>query len=61
MVNTDRVIDFGSLMGLYIAVFFVVSQALSLGLFGEQPSPSLLVGGTLIVAGGMVIHLGGGT
>lgn len=45
-------------MGLYTAVFFVVSQLMSLALFGERPLPSLLLGGALIVAGGLVIQLG---
>ena len=58
VVNTSRLIDFGRLMGLYIAVFFVVSQIFSLVLFGERPSASLLLGGGLIVAGGIVIQLG---
>ena len=31
VVNANRLIDFGRLPGLYIAVFFVVSQVLSLG------------------------------
>jgi len=31
VVNPNRLIDFGRLMGLYIAVFFVVSQVLHLG------------------------------
>jgi drug/metabolite transporter superfamily protein YnfA len=59
VVNVNRALDFGSLMGLYIAVFFVVSQVLSIALFGERPSPSLLVGGALIVGGGLVIQFGG--
>ena len=58
VVNANRLIDFGRLMGLYIAVFFVVSQVLSFAFFGERPSPSLLLGGALIVAGGVVIQLG---
>ena len=58
VVNANRLIDFGRLMGLYIAVFFVVSQVLSLVLFGERPSPSLVLGGALIVAGGLVIQFG---
>jgi drug/metabolite transporter superfamily protein YnfA len=58
VVNTNRLVDFGRLMGLYIAVFFAVSQVLSLVLFGERPSVSLVVGGLLIMAGGIVIRLG---
>ena len=58
VVNANRVIDFGRLMGLYIAVFFVLSQVLALVLFGERPSANLILGGSLIVAGGVVIQLG---
>ena len=58
VVNANRLIAFGRLMGLYIAVFFVVSQVLSLVLFGERPSPSLVLGGALVVAGGLVIQFG---
>jgi len=57
-VNVDRTIDFGRLMGTYIAVFFVVSQLIALVAFGERPTPHLLVGGALIVAGGVCIQLG---
>ena len=60
-VNLNRTIDFGRLMGVYIAVFFLVSQAISVGLFAERPAVPLLVGGGLIVAGGIVIQLGGGS
>jgi small multidrug resistance family-3 protein len=57
-VNLNRSIDFGRLMGLYIAVFFLVSQLLSFVFFAERPSLSLILGGALIVAGGLVIHMG---
>ena len=58
VVNLNRSIEFGRLMGLYIAVLFLVSQLLSSTFFAERPSFSLLVGGALIVAGGLVIQLG---
>lgn len=57
-VNLGRIIDFGRLMGLYIAMFFLVSQLLSFLAFGDRPSPSLWLGGALIVTGGIVIQLG---
>src|SRR5262245_25331968 len=58
-VNTNSSVDFGRLMGLYIALFFLVSQLVGWIGFGERPSAALIVGGTLIVAGGLVIQ--GGT
>ena len=58
VVNLNRSIEFGRLMGLYIAVFFVISQLLSFAFFGERPSLSLILGGVLIVAGGLVVQSG---
>jgi small multidrug resistance family-3 protein len=49
---------FGRTLGLYIAIFFVVSQIIAFLAGGERPSPSLWLGGALVVAGGLVIHLG---
>ena len=57
-VNVYRRLDFGPLMGTYIAIFFVVSLAISTMLFGERPSAALLAGGFLIVAGAVVIQAG---
>ena len=39
-VNAPRSVDFGRLMGLYIAVFFVVSQLVNLLAFGGRSSPA---------------------
>lgn len=47
--------DFGRLLGVYVALFFVVAQAINLIFFGVAPKPPVLLGGTLIVAGGMVV------
>lgn len=58
VVNTNRSIDFGRLMGVYIAVFFTVSQVISALFFGEPLSRSILVGGLLIASGGVVLALG---
>jgi len=60
VVNLNRAIDFGRLMGVYIAIFFLVSQVISYLLLRETPSWSLVLGGTLIVAGGAVIQRGAG-
>ena len=58
VVNTNRTIDFNRLMGGYIVLFFVVSQVVAWVAFGERPSTSLLLGGALVVAGGIVIQAG---
>ena len=57
-VNLDRDMRFGRLMGIYIAVFFVVSQIWGFVFFDERPPLNLTLGGVLIVAGGLVIHFG---
>ena len=49
---------FGRTLGLYIAVFFIVSQLVAFLTGGERPSPSLWFGGALIVLGGLIIHAG---
>jgi drug/metabolite transporter (DMT)-like permease len=54
VVNLSRW-DFSRLMGVYIAIFFLVSQLLAVILFRERPQLPLLVGGALIVAGGMLL------
>ena len=50
-------LDFNRLMGVYIAVFFVVSQLISFFLFRQIPDDRLLLGGGFIVTGGLVILL----
>jgi len=57
-VNSNRSIDFGRLMGAYIAVLFLVSQVIAWVIFSERPSATLIGGGALIVAGGFVIQAG---
>jgi drug/metabolite transporter superfamily protein YnfA len=57
-VNLNREIEFGRLMGVYIAVFFVASQLIGVVVFRDPPSWTMLVGGALFVLGGTVIQLG---
>ena len=47
--------SFGSLLGIYVVLFFVVAQILAFTLFGERPTPALAIGGLLIVSGGILI------
>ncbi len=47
--------DFGRLLGVYITLFFVVAQAMNLFVFEGRPTQSTLAGGSLIVAGGLVM------
>ena len=56
LVNVTGV-DFNRLMGIYIAVFFVVSQAISFILFRQIPDDRIILGGGFIIAGGLLILL----
>ena len=56
LVNQSGV-DFNRLMGIYIAIFFVVSQAISFLFFKQIPDDRILLGGGFIVTGGLVILL----
>lgn len=47
--------DFGRLLGIYVAMFFVVAQLINYFGFGQKPSASIMVGGVLIIAGGLII------
>ncbi len=47
--------DFGKLLGAYVALFFLVAQVVAKVRFHQSPSAPILVGGSLIVAGGLVI------
>ena len=49
--------DFGRLLGVYIALFFVVAQVMAVLIFKETLKLPTLVGGALIVAGGLVLTL----
>jgi small multidrug resistance family-3 protein len=48
-------IEFGRVAGLYIATLFVVWQVINFVAFRTLPTIPILVGGTLILAGGAVI------
>jgi small multidrug resistance family-3 protein len=48
-------LDYGRLMGVYIALFFVVSQVIALILFHQIPTSRTVIGGALIAGGGAVI------
>jgi drug/metabolite transporter (DMT)-like permease len=47
--------DYGRLLGVYMVVFFVVAQAIAWLAFGQRPGGSMILGGTLIVIGGLII------
>ena len=48
-------LEFSRVVGLYIATLFVVWQVVTFIAFRTLPTPAVLVGGALIVAGGLVV------
>jgi len=48
-------LEFGQLAGLYIATLFIVWQIINLAVFRTIPSLPIVLGGTLIVAGGLIV------
>ncbi len=48
-------VEFGQVVGLYIATLFVVWQVINYFAFGKVPTLPVIVGGILVVAGGMII------
>jgi small multidrug resistance family-3 protein len=47
--------DFGRLLGVYVALFFLVAQVINWVGFGVPPAPRIILGGALIISGAMVI------
>jgi drug/metabolite transporter (DMT)-like permease len=48
-------VEFGQVVGLYIATLFVVWQIITYLTFRTTPSPQIIFGGCLIVLGGLII------
>jgi hypothetical protein len=48
-------LDFGSVVGLYIATLFVVWQLVNFFVFQALPTLPILIGGALVIAGGSII------
>ncbi len=48
-------VEFGRIVGLYIATLFVVWQIINLLFFRTPPGLPVWVGGTLIVTGGLIV------
>ena len=50
-------LDFGQLVGLYIATLFVIWQLINFVVFRSLPTLPILAGGILIVSGGLIVSL----
>jgi len=48
-------LEFGQVVGLYLATLFVVWQVINFLAFGALPTLPILVGGALVIAGGAII------
>ncbi len=48
-------LEFGQVVGLYIATLFVVWQVINFVFFRNTPTTPIVVGGSLVVAGGLII------
>ena len=48
-------LEFGQVVGLYIATLFVMWQIITFFAFRALPSMPILLGGALIVAGGLIV------
>ncbi len=47
--------DFGRLLGVYVAIFFVAAQAMNFLFFNVTPGLPIIAGGALIVSGGLLM------
>lgn len=54
LLNTAPV-EFGRIVGLYIATLFIVWQVTNFAIFRTLPTLPVAVGGSLIVAGGAIV------
>jgi hypothetical protein len=48
-------LDFGQVVGLYLATLFVVWQVINFVAFRALPTLPIVVGGSLVIAGGAII------
>ena len=48
-------VEFGQVVGLYVATLFVVWQIINFAFFQTMPTIPIMVGGALVVAGGAII------
>lgn len=48
-------VEFGKIVGLYIATLFVVWQVINFFVFSARPTLPIIVGGSLVIAGGAII------
>ena len=50
-------LDWGRLVGAYVAIFFVVGQIINLVFFQTLPTLPIVIGGLFILTGGVIVTL----
>jgi small multidrug resistance family-3 protein len=50
-------VEFAAVTGMYVATLFVVFQITNYIFFRSTPTPAVMVGGALIVAGGLIVSV----
>ncbi|MGC2161833.1 MAG: hypothetical protein WA634_08000 [Silvibacterium sp.] len=50
-------VEFATVTGMYVATLFVVFQVTNYAFFRTVPTPAVMLGGTFIVAGGLIVSL----
>jgi hypothetical protein len=48
-------VDFGQVVGMYLAALFIVRQVINFIAFRALPTMPIVVGGVLVIAGGAII------
>lgn len=48
-------VEFATVVGLYITLLFIMFQVVNFVMFRVTPSLPVIIGGTLIIAGGLII------
>jgi hypothetical protein len=48
-------VEFGKIVGLYIATLFIMWQVINYFAFGTTPTLPILLGGAMVVTGGLII------
>jgi hypothetical protein len=55
-LNSSK-IDFGKLLGIYVALFFFIAQIIAKLQFHQSPTRPIYVGGAFIAIGGLIMTL----
>ena len=50
--------DFGRLLGVYVVFFFIAAQLVAWLAFATAPSKTVLIGGSFIIIGGVILSFG---